>query len=322
MKLNRHVTATVIAFGLAVSASSHAMAEFPEEGKRITLLVGSGAGGGADLFYRLLAGGLEKEIGREIEVVNKEGSGTMFALQALSTAAPDGYTICQGSLPTAIMVSLDPQRQAQFKSSSFTPVAMVTSDPGATAVQAEGPYKSLKDLVDAAKAKPDEIKFGAGSKGTRQHLDALTLEQALGVTFRKVHAGSDSNPVTMLLGGHLDVVQESVGDFLSLEQSGQLRILGVWDTQRSPLAPDTPTMEEQGYKIYSGNSRGIIVPAGTPPEAVDFWDAAIKKVMDTAEFKEGMAKLNQPIRYMGHEEYAKLWQDTEAKVAPLMSSMQ
>jgi len=322
MKLNRCLAATLIAFGLGVSASSHALADFPEDGKRLTLLVGSGAGGGADLFYRLLASGLEKEIGTEIEVINKEGSGTQFALQALSTAAPDGYTIGQSSLPTAIMVSLDPQRQAQFKSSSFIPVSMVTFDPGATAVQAQSPYKSLNDLVDAAKAKPGEIKFGSGSKGTRQHLDALQLEQATGVTFRKVHAGSDANPVTMLLGGHLDVVQESVGDFLSLVQSGQLRILGVWDSERSPLAPEIPTMEEQGYKLYSGASRGIILPGGSPQETVEFWDTAIKKVMDTAEFKEGMAKLNQPIRYMDHEAYAKHWQETEAKIQPLMSAMQ
>jgi tripartite-type tricarboxylate transporter receptor subunit TctC len=188
MKLSRYLTVPLVALGLSAATVDLAAAEFPEEGKRITLFVGSGAGGSADLFYRLLASGLEKEIGREIEVVNREGAGTQFALQAVSTAEADGYTIGQSSLPTAIMVSLDPQRQAQFKSSSFIPVSMVTFDPGATAVQASSPYQSMKDLVDAAKAKPEEINFGSGSKGTRQHIDALNLEKAAGVTFRKVHA--------------------------------------------------------------------------------------------------------------------------------------
>jgi len=120
------------------------------------------------------------------------------------------------------------------------------------------------------------------------------------------------------VGGHLDVVQESVGDFLNLVKSGQLRILGVWDKKRSPMAPDVPTMEEQGYKLYSGVSRGIIVPAGTPKEAVEFWDNAIKNVMATAAFKEGMAKLNQPMRYMDHSEYVQHWKDMETKIKPLM----
>lgn len=321
MRLTRLLAASLMAGALWATAATPSAA-FPEQGKRVTLFVGSGAGGSADLFYRLLAGELEKETGLDFEVINKEGSGTQFALQATSTAAPDGYTLGQASLPTAIMVSLDPARQAQFKSASFIPIAMLTFDPGATAVQADSPYKSLKDLVDAAKAKPGEIKFGSGSKNTRQHLDALSLEKATGVDFRNVHADSAANPVTMLLGGHLDAVQESVADFLSLVQSGQLRILGVWDSERSPLAPDIPTMAEQGYDLISGSSRGIIVPAGTPQEAVDYWDTAIQKVMATDAFKEGMAKLNQPIRHMGHEEYSKHWQELDAQIAPLMPEMQ
>ncbi len=278
----------LLALSLSVSVFSSAMA-FPEKGKRITLLVGSGAGGSADLFYRLLAQGLEKELGTNIEVVNKAGAGTQFALQALSTAKPDGYTIGQLSLPTAIMIYLDPQKKAQFDGKSFIPISLQTSDPGATAVKADSPYKTMKDLVEAAKANPRKIKVGAGTKATRQHLDAVRLEQAAGIKFQKVHAGSDANPVVMLVGGHLDVVHESVGDFENLVRSGELRMLGVWDDKRSLIAPGVPTMREQGYDLISGASRGLSAPAGTPDEIIKALDAAVKKAMASAEFKEGMA---------------------------------
>lgn len=307
----------LLALSLSVSVFSSAMA-FPEKGKRITLLVGSGAGGAADLFYRLLAQGLEKELGTNIEVVNKAGAGTQFALQALSTAKPDGYTIGQLSLPTAIMIYLDPQKKAQFDGKSFIPISLQTSDPGATAVKADSPYKTMKDLVEAAKANPRKIKVGAGTKATRQHLDVMQMEQVTGATFLKVHAGSDANPVTLLVGGHLDVVQESVGDFLNLAKGGELRILGVWDKNESPMAPGIPTMKAQGFNLYSGNSRGVAAPAGTPKEAVEALDAAIKKVMNTAEFKQGMVKLNQPITHMGHAEYVAYWKEMEAMITPLM----
>ena len=314
---------TVILSSLALamwSSTSVLAAGFPEEGKRITMVVGSGVGTGGDIFYRLLTKELEKVSGKNIEVINKDGAGTQFALQAISTSKPDGYTMGQLALPTATMIWLDPTKQAQFKGDSFIPVSMVMSDPGATAVRADSPYKNMKDFIDAAKANPGKIKIGAGARNTRQHFDVLALEKAAGVTFQKVHADSTAQPVTLLIGGQLDAVAESVGDFLNMVKSGQLRILGVWDDKRSPLAPEIPTMEEQGYKLYSGASRGLAIPAGTPKEAVEFWDNAVKKVTESAEFKDGMAKLGLPIKYMNSQDYAKLYKETEDRIKPIMSS--
>ncbi len=313
----KKILIVLLVLSLSLSVFGYAMA-FPEKGKRMTLLVGSGAGSAADLFYRLLAQGLEKELGMTIEVVNKAGAGTQFALQALSTAKPDGYTIGQASLPTGIMIYLDPQKKAQFDGKSFEPISMLTYDPGATAVHAKSPYKTMKDLVDAAKANPRKIKVGSGAKATRQHLDVVNMERVTGVTFLKVHADSAAQPVTLLVGGQLDVVQESVGDFQTLVKSGELRILGVWDKVEDPLAPGVKTMQAQGYDLISGNSRGVAAPAGIPKEAAAALDKAIKKVVDSSEFKQGMLKLSQPITYLGHDAYVAHWKDLEAKMRPIM----
>jgi len=319
MEFKKTFLVSTLALGLMASLPV-AAASFPEEGKRLTMIVGSAAGGGGGVFYKTLSDHLEKELGRNYEVIYKDGAGTQFALQAISTAKADGYTMGQLALPTATMIWLDPAKQAQFKADSFIPVSMVMFDPGATAVRADSPYKTLKDLIDAAKANPGKIKIGAGARNTRQHFDVLTLEKATGVTFQKVHADSSAQPVTMLMGGQLDAVAESVGDFLNYVKSGQLRILGVWDDKRSTLAPELPTMEEQGYKLYSGASRGLAVPAGTPKEAVERLDSAVKKVTESASFKEAMAKMGLPIKYMSHQDYLKHYQETEARIKPIMSA--
>jgi tripartite-type tricarboxylate transporter receptor subunit TctC len=319
MRLKITIVLSSLLLGMWASAPAVAAA-FPEEGKRITMIVGSAAGGGGGLFYRLLTDHLEKQTGKNFEVIYRDGAGTQFALQAISTAKPDGYTMGQLALPTATMIWLDPTKQAQFKGDSFIPVSMVMFDPGATAVRADSPYKTLKDFIDAAKANPGKIKIGAGARNTRQHFDVLTLEKAAGVTFQKVHADSSAQPVTMLIGGQLDAVAESVGDFLNFVKSGQLRILGVWDDKRSTLAPEIPTMEEQGFKLYSGASRGIAIPAGSPKEAVEFWDNAVRKVTESAEFKDGMLKMGLPIKYMNNKDYTKLYADTEAMIKPIMAS--
>jgi tripartite-type tricarboxylate transporter receptor subunit TctC len=310
--------AAVLCLSVIMVAGQASAAAYPDKNKTITLLNGSGVGGSSDLFSRLLAKCMEKQLGANIEVVNKPGAGTQFAMQAVSTAKPDGYTVMQMTLPTGIMIYLDPQKKAQFDGKSFAPIDMQESDPGATAVSAKSPYKTMKDLIDAAKANPGKIKFGAGSKATRQHLDCVRLEQAAGVKFQQVHAGSDANPVVMLMGGHLDVVQESVGDFENLVRSGELRMLGVWDDKESPMAPGVKTMKAQGLNLISGNSRGLVAPAGTPDEIIKILDSAIKKAMDTAEFKDGMEKLKQPARYMNQAEYIAYWKEMEASLRQLM----
>jgi len=319
MQLKTTVILSSLILGVWATAPAQA-AGFPEEGKRPMMIVGSAAGGGGGLFYRLLTDHLEKATGKNFEVVYKDGAGTQFALQAISTSKPDGYTMGQLAMPTATMIWLDPTKQAQFKGESFIPVSMVMFDPGATAVRADSPYKTLKEFIDAAKANPGKIKVGAGARNTRQHFDVLALEKAAGVTFQKVHADSSAQPVTMLIGGQLDAVAESVGDFLNFVKSGQLRILGVWDDKRSTLAPDLPTMQEQGYKLLSGASRGIALPAGSPKEAVEYWDNAVKKVTESAEFKDGMAKMGLPIKYMNNKDYTKHYQETEAAIKPIMSA--
>jgi tripartite-type tricarboxylate transporter receptor subunit TctC len=314
----RKVFIVFFALSLSIMVVGQASAAYPEKGRTIIMLNGSGVGGASDLFSRLLAKSMEKELGTNIEVVNKPGAGTQHALQALSTAKPDGYTLVQSALPTAIMIYLDPQKKAQFDGKSFSPISMQAFDPGATAVHAKSPYKTMKDLIDAAKANPGKIKFGAGTKATRQHLDCVRLEQAAGVKFQQVHAGSDANPVVMLVGGHLDVVQESVGDFENLVRGGELRILGVWDDKESPLAPGVKTMKAQGLDLISGNSRGMTAPAGTPPEILKILDDTVKKLVDSAEYKEGMAKLKQPIRHMNQTEYVAYWKSMEETIKSLM----
>ena len=292
--------------------------DYPQKGKTIQFILPSAAGSGADLGFRMFFSLAEKELGTNIEVVNKTGGGSQVGTQALASARPDGYSIGATPLPTTISLYLEVARKAEFNGASFIPIVMHIFDPGATAVKADSPYKSMKDLIDAAKANPGKIKMGVSGLKSRQHLDILQLQQMAGVKFANVHAASETNPIAMMLGGQLDAMQESVADFRSQMKSGNVRLLAVWDDKESPLAPGVPTLASQGYKVNSGVSRGISAPAGTQKEYIDILAAAFKKVMDSDEHKKKLDEMGLIQRYMGPAEYAAYWKETEARIKPLM----
>ena len=153
-----------------------AKVDYPQKGKVIQFIQPSAAGGSSDVGFRLLMGYAEKELGVTIETVNKTGAGNQVGLKALADAKPDGYTIGATPLPNSIGLYLDEARQAGFNRASYVPIMMHVYDPGATAVRTDSPYKDMKELVEASKAKPNTIRVASGSKSGRQHLDMLTFQ--------------------------------------------------------------------------------------------------------------------------------------------------
>ena len=288
-----------------------AKVDFPQRGKVIQFVQPSAAGGPSDVGFRLLMQYAEKELGVTIETVNKTGAGNQVGLKALADSKPDGYTVGAVPLPNAIGLYLDKSRDAGFNQASFTPIMMHVYDPGATAVRADSPYQSMKDLVEASKANPGKIRVASGSKSGRQHLDMLTFQQLARSELAIVNVDSTDNPVAMLLGGHLEAVHESVGDFTAPMKAGQIRILSVWDKQETPRAPGVKTMEAQGFPLNSGVSRTIAAPAGTPREIVDVLAAAFKKAYDNPEHQQKMEELGLPLRHMGPDELKTYWSELE-----------
>lgn len=294
---------------------------FPEKGKTINFIVPFAAGGSTDVQARLMAPGMEKELGTPVVVVNKAGAGSQVGITELTKAKPDGYTIGTTNMPSTLTTYMDPERKAAYGRKDIQAVANVAVDPSVVAVAANGPYKTLQDLLDAAKAKPGQVKSGTAGIMSSQHVQSVMFSKATNVEFAHVHFDGGGPALTALLGGHIDVTMSQVGETLPQVKSGNIRILAVMDKGRSKFLPEVKTMEEQGFKVYADSSRGASVPAGTPKEIVQLYSKALKKVSESDEFKKKMEDQGIAILYMDTPEYEAYWNSYEEKIKPLMPDL-
>jgi tripartite-type tricarboxylate transporter receptor subunit TctC len=302
---------------VAAWSSSALAAGYPQTGKSIQMLVGYAAGGPSDVGARVLASGLEKELGVSVMTVNKPGANGQIALTQLVQSKPDGYAFATANFPVTITGYLDPERKAVYNRKSFEPLAMQVNDPNIFAVKATSPYKTLKDLVEAAKAKPKTITISSGMMNDEQ-IGIVRLQKMTGAQFAQVSFTQGTAPsLVALLGGKIDVYCGHPADVIGHVKSGEVRVLGVMDDEDSPFLPGSKTFEAQGYKLYNSSSRGYVLPAGTPKEIVDTLSGAMKKVMATEEHQKRMAEMGLSTRYMGPTEFSKFWDDYETMVKEL-----
>ena len=304
--------AVLVILGLALPAVAPG-ASFPDKARTLTHIVAYPPGGGTDVTARLLAPMLEKELGIQAQVLNKPGAGGQIGFTEIARSRPDGYTIGNLILPTVITTYLDPQRKAVFSRKSFELLALQDNDPGIIAVKADGPYKTLNDLIDAAKAKPGTIRTTTSGILSDDHIAAMLTEEVAGVKFAIVHFDGSAPGRNAVLGGHVEAFYGNVSEMKAQVDAGEVRLLAVMDRKRTKFYPDVKTAEEQGYKIYSGVHRGIGMPAGAPKEVRDTLAQALKNVINSAEFVQRMEKLTYAPLYMDPESYAKFWTDYEGQ---------
>jgi len=295
--------------------------DYPQKGRAMTMIVPFATGGTSDIGARLLAPVMEKELGTSIEISNKPGAATQVGLTEIAKAKPDGYSFGTSSIPTNIPVYLDPRRQAAFGRKDLQPVANYSSTPQVIDVKADSPFKTLKDLVDTAKAKPDQVKVADAGIGSVTHIATLLLMKAADVKLAPVHFDSGGQTTTALLGGHVDAQTVGTPAIISQIKSGSIRVLGVFSEQRDPALPDVPTVAEQGYKAYMTAYYGILMPAGAPKEIIQTLSQATKKALDSAEVKKRLEDSGQPPTYMDTAAFETAWAKQEEAVKPLMSDI-
>ena len=186
-------------------------------------------------------------------------------LHPLTSAKPDGYTIGATGSPSVVVSPLDPSRGAKYTRSSFQPLGRQVIDPAVIAVQPDSPYKTLKELLDAAKAKPKSITASTTGLQTGEHFALAQIQETTGAEFAPVHFSEGaSQATTAFLGKHVDVLVANVSDVTDLIKQGKARVLGIMTAERSPSLPDVPTFKENGYDVEAGTARGYSAPAGLP----------------------------------------------------------
>jgi tripartite-type tricarboxylate transporter receptor subunit TctC len=281
--------------------------------RSIQIIVPANAGGPSDVGARILASIMEKDIGQSVLVVNKPGAGAQLGLTDIARAKPDGYTLGVVHMPGTNTIILDPDRKAAFNTDSFILVCNQVLDPGVIWVRVDSPYKTLADLVDAAKQTPGKLSACTTGILSDDHLAVLMLQEAANISFRIVHFDGAAQQFTAILGGHVDVAFDNVGSVRKRAQAGEVRVLAVMDSQRSKLMPESPTSAELGFPtVISSSTRGFGVPKGTPPAVVKYLEAALKKAMENPEHIRRMEEVGLEIRIMTGAEYAKYFADQHA----------
>jgi tripartite-type tricarboxylate transporter receptor subunit TctC len=273
------------------------------------------AGGSTDIGARVVAAIAEKEIGQPIVVVNKGGAGGQVGWTEFVRQRPDGYYIGLINLPATNTVILDPERKAIFTEKDFTPIINQVLDPGVLWVKADSPYKTLKDLIEAAKKAPNTIRAATTGILSDDHLAILMTEEAApGATFRIVHLDGGASQFKEGMAGNIDVAFDNVGGIVPRVKSGEIRALAVTDDIRSKFLPDVPTMKELGYPtVISSSTRGIAAPKDTPAPIVAKLRDVLKKAMESPDHVKKLEDQGLAIKIMVGEEYAKYFADIHAR---------
>lgn len=300
---------TVAALLVAAGGLAHAD-EFPS--RPVQLMVAFPPGGSTDVGARVVAAIAEKILGKPMVVLNKGGAGGQVGWTDMSRQKPDGYYIGYINLPATNTVILDPERKAIFGVDAFVPIINQVLDPGIVWVRADSPYKTLKDLVDAAKKAPNTIRTATTGILSDDHLAILMLEEAApGAIFRIVHLAGGADQLKEILGGNVDVAFDNVGSIAPRIRSGELRGLAVMDHQRSKFVPDVPTMKESGYPtVFSSSTRGIAAPKGLPPAVLKKLETVLKKAMEDPEHVQKLEAAGLAIKIMVGDEYARYYKET------------
>ncbi len=312
------VVCVALVLGLALLASA---ADKPKDfpNRPITIMVGFGAGGSSDVGVRILGEALKKIIGQPVLVENKAGAGgQVMWTDFKNNAKPDGYTLALVNVPQLQTTVFDATRKPAFAMKDFQMVANHVQDPGAILVRAESPFKTLEDLLNAARANPRQVKASTTGIGSDDHLAVLDVERKAKVQFNTIHLVDTPAALKAVLGGHTDANFDNVGGFLPTAKSGLGRMLAVMDDKRFPDAPDVPTLKEKGIDLVSSSTRGYVYPAGTPMEIVRYMEESIKKAMDDSDHIKRMREAGLTLKFMGVEEYAKFMETQNERAKDLI----
>lgn len=274
---------------LAAIAAPPAQAAYPD--KPIRIVVPFSPGGGTDLISRAMGVTMGQDLGQPVVIDNRPGGGTIIGTDNVAKAAPDGYTLLMATFAHAVNPSLQPKLPYQTDK-AFAPVILIGRSPNVLVVRADSPYKSVRDIIHAAHAKPGQLSFASQGPGTSAHLAGELFKSLAGVDLNHIPYKGAGPAITDLLGGQVDMMFATASAVGNLLQSGKLRALGVTTSQRSASADleKVPTIAEAGVPGYVAESwYGLFVPAGTPAPVITRLNAAARKAVTAEAFRKRVA---------------------------------
>lgn len=289
--------------------------------KTIRIIAPFPPGGPADILSRIIAGKLSQSWGQQVIVENRPGAGGNIGAEAAAKSEPDGYTLLLGFVGTH---AINPSLYAKMPYDNvkdFEPVAQVATVTIVLVVHPSVAASSVKELIALARAKPGQLAFGSPGNGTPQHLAGELFNAMAGVDMLHVPYKGAVPALTDLLGGRISMIFSSMPPALPHVHNGKLRALGVTSLERTPAAPELPTIAESGVPGYVVNNwYGILAPRGTPKEVVAKLNAEIVKIMKMPDVKENLSAQGAESFTSTPEQFATYIKDETAKWAKIVKS--
>ncbi len=309
----RHFIAGTTAVGAAfTTGTTFAQDAYPS--RAVTLINPFPPGGAADVVGRPLAAVLEPILKQPVIIDTKSGAAGAVGAQVAASAKPDGYTLLLHIVSLSGFAEVDRVygRPVKFTNDDFIPIARLIADPMVLLVNDQVPFKTLKELVDASKAKPDSLVFSSSGQHGALHLPTALFLKAADIKMRHLPTNGGGPALTALIGNNSQVLASSFAAANAQIKAGKARALASFGAKRDPSHPDVPTMKELGYDIEFYLWVGLFAPKGTPGAVVDKLRSEVKKAVVTEPFEKAIRNLGQEVAYLDGPEFKKFW-DVDAK---------
>ncbi|MCV6592350.1 MAG: tripartite tricarboxylate transporter substrate binding protein [Silicimonas sp.] len=307
----------------ALAGAGLAEEAYPE--RPIMMMVSYGAGGATDFQARIvtMTAGNEDALGMPIAIINKPGAGGRVGWNWFATQAEaDGYTLGAYNIPHFIAQSIE--GGVQYGAASFEPIANWGADPAVFVVAADSPFNSMADVVDHAKANPGKLTFSGAGLFVGHHIAALQLEKAAGVKLAYIpNNKGGAGAMKAVIAGEVLGGVNNLSDAFRAREAGNVKILGVFDLERSDFLPDVPTLKEQGFEIdnASVNFRGVMVPKGTPQPIIDKLAEVVPSMFENARVQGKMKAGGSPMHVMTRAEVLDMWAAREKTLKDLLAGL-
>src|SRR5438094_6348794 len=305
-----HIAFFIAFCGAGVSAQE----AYPS--KPVTMVVPFPPGGVADIVGRPLAAGMNHALKQPVVVVNRTGAGGAVGMASVARAAADGYTLLMSLSSISIFPVSDRinGKPPAYELKDFAPVALVTADPTVLVVRADGPYKTVKDFVDAAKANPGKINYSSSGVYGTLHVAMEIFANAAGIQLFHVPYQGGGPAVTALLAGQVEASAQGPAAVIGHIKGGKMRALASWGTERLKLLPDIPTFKELGYDAEFYIWSGLFAPAATPAPILARLREAVREAANSQDFRAAMDKVQTPVAYLDAPEFQKYWERDAARL--------
>jgi tripartite-type tricarboxylate transporter receptor subunit TctC len=298
----------------AALATRSAIAQEAYPARPVTFINPVPPGGAVDVVARPLAAVIEPILKQPVVIETKAGAAGQVGAQFAANAKPDGYILLMHIVSISGFAEVDKLfgRPVKFTRDDFIPIARFIADPMVLVVNDKQPYKTLKEFVDDAKKRPNELIFSSSGLYGALHLPTALFMRAAGIQMRHLPTAGGGPALTAILGNNSQVLVSSIAASNAQMKAGKLRPLACFGAQRAPVLPDVPTMKELGYDVEFYLWVGMFAPKGTPAPVITTLREASRKAAADDKFKQAMTNLGQDVAYLDQAEFKAFW-DADAK---------